>query len=261
MDTAVEAARAGGRILLRYFAKELRVDYKGEINLVTEADRQAEAGILRVLQNAFPHHAILAEESGEQFVKPAGNAGYKWIVDPLDGTTNFAHTYPVFCVSIALEVQGEIILGVIYDPIRKEIFTAEKNKGATINGHPIRVSGTKNVNKSLLVTGFAYNIRRAKQNNLDHFAAFALRAQGIRRSGSAALDLSYVACGRFDGFWEMNLEPWDSAAGLLLVVEAGGHVSDFSNQPYHIYKKEIIASNGLIHPEMISVLNKKVSGE
>jgi myo-inositol-1(or 4)-monophosphatase len=250
-NAAVAAARAGARVLLRYFAKEFRIDYKGEVNLVTEADRAAEAMIVGSLHRRFPGHQILAEESGEGTRR---ESPYKWIIDPLDGTTNFAHTYPVFCVSIALEVRDEVVLGVVYDPIRKELFIAEKGRGAILNDKPIHVSKTEKLNDSLLVTGFAYDVRREMVNNLDHFGNFSLRARGVRRTGSAALDLCYVACGRFDGFWEMRLAPWDTAAGFLIATESGARVTDFSGRPFNIYRKEIVASNGKIHREMIEVL-------
>jgi len=238
-------------VLLRYFTKKFRVDYKGEVNLVTEADRRAEAVIVSTLHRHFPDHQVLAEESGEGTRRASP---YKWIIDPLDGTTNFAHTFPMFCISIALETRGVVVLGVVYDPLREEIFLAEKGRGATLNGRPIRVSQTEKLNGSLLVTGFAYDVREDLKNNLDHFGNFSLRAQGVRRTGSAALDLCYVACGRLDGFWEMKLAPWDTAAGFLIATEAGATVTDFKGQPYTIYLKEIVASNGRIHREMVEVL-------
>jgi len=250
-DTAIAAARAGGKVLLRYFTKKFRVDYKGEVNLVTEADRRAEAVIVSTLHRHFPDHQVLAEESGEGTRRASP---YKWIIDPLDGTTNFAHTFPMFCISIALETRGEVVLGVVYDPLREEIFLAEKGRGAALSGRPIRVSQTEKLNGSLLVTGFAYDVREDMKNNLDHFGNFSLRAQGVRRTGSAALDLCYVACGRLDGFWEMKLAPWDTAAGFLIATEAGAMVTDFKGQPYTIYLKEIVASNGRIHREMVEVL-------
>ena len=254
LNTAITAAHTGGKVLLEYFDKEFRVDYKGEVNLVTEADYKAEGEIIKVIQRSFPDHGFLAEESGEQPARQSGEATHKWIIDPLDGTTNFAHAFPLFCVSIALEVEGEIILGVVYDPIRKELFTAERNQKATLNGCPIQVSRTSKLDQSLLVTGFAYDIRQVSRNNLDHFSVFSLRAQGVRRTGSAALDLCYMACGRLDGFWEMALSPWDTAAGYLIAIEAGATVTDFSNKPFHIDMKEIVSSNGCIHQEMIEVL-------
>lgn len=254
-SAARSAARAAGRVLLRHFSKPIRVDFKGDLNLVTEADREAEALIIKKLKNAFPRHGFLAEEGGGRTVSGAPVPRYKWIIDPLDGTTNFAHHFPFFCVSIALEKDGEVILGLVLDPIRKELFFAEKGRGADLNGRPIRVSGAEKINESLLVTGFAYDLRQDMANNLDHFGRFVLRARGVRRTGSAALDLCYVASGRFDGFWEMKLSPWDTAAGALILAEAGGRVTTFSGGAYSIYLREILASNGRIHAEMVDVLN------
>jgi len=255
LSTAVKAAKAGGRVLKRYFSGGFRIDYKGEMDLVTEADREAEAVIIKTIRSSFPHHGFLAEESGEHAAKHSQGEEYKWIIDPLDGTTNFAHSFPMFCVSIGLEFRDEIILGVVFDPVRKELFAAEKEKGARLNGELIHISQMALLDRSLVVTGFAYDIRRTSENNLDHFKNFALRTQGVRRLGSAALDLCYVAAGRFDGFWELKLLPWDTAAGFLIADEAGATITDFSNQSYAIYKKEIVASNGKIHNEMIHVLN------
>jgi myo-inositol-1(or 4)-monophosphatase len=253
-DTAIKAAKAGGKVLRQFFAKEIRIDYKGEVNLVTEADRAAEAVVIRTLRKPFPDHRFLAEEGGAQDTAASIGSVYKWIIDPLDGTTNFAHSYPTFCVSIGLEIRGEIALGVVYDPLREEMFLAEKGKGATLNGRTIHVSKTEKLNVSLLVTGFAYDVREDLTNNLDHFANFSLRVHGVRRSGSAALDLCYVACGRFDGFWEMKLAPWDTAAAFLIATEAGATVTDFQGRPYNIYLKEILATNGKIHREMVEIL-------
>ncbi|HET6369571.1 MAG TPA: inositol monophosphatase family protein, partial [Nitrospiria bacterium] len=187
-----------------------------------------------------------------------GNSPYRWIIDPLDGTTNYAHGFPCFCVSIGLEHEGNVLLGVVYDPIRSELFYAERGKGATLNGRRIRVSSTFSLSRSLLVTGFAYDIRISQENNIDHFTRFSMRSQGVRRTGSAALDLCYVASGRFDGFWEMKLHPWDVAAGSLIVKEAGGEISTFSGDPFYIDSKEILATNGKIHREMIAVLIRHV---
>ena len=256
-EIGVKAARAGGKILLDFFEKELRIDYKGEKNLVTDADRGAEAIIVETIRSSFPDHRFLGEEGGSYSGSgetTSAESIYKWIIDPLDGTTNFAHTFPMFCVSIALERSGEIVFGVVLDPVRDEIFLAETGQGATLNGRPIRVSKTEQLNDSLLVTGFAYDIRRNLEHNLDHFTNFSIRAQGIRRTGTAALDLCYVAMGRLDGFWEMKLSPWDTAAGALICGEAGGRVTTFKGAPASIYLKEILATNGKIHSEMIDVL-------
>lgn len=247
---AIEAARAGGEILKENLTKEVRVDYKGTVNLVTNVDRQSEKTIVEMITRQFPDHEILAEEgygSGKKFP-------FKWIIDPLDGTTNYAHRFPFFCVSIGLEVKGEMVLGVVYDPIRSELFVAEKGKGSFLNDEPIRVSVTDDLMHSLLVTGFSYDVRETAENNFNHFFDFSVRAQGVRRTGSAALDFCYVAMGRLDGFWELKLHPWDAAAGSLLVQEAGGRVTDFAGKTFSIYSKEVIASNGRIHKEMLKVL-------
>ncbi|HTN42458.1 MAG TPA: inositol monophosphatase family protein [Nitrospiria bacterium] len=254
LDVALQAAKAGGKVLRKFFATDMRIDFKGEVNLVTEADRAAEAVIVRTIRRRFPDHRFLAEEGGEHATPESIGSDHKWIVDPLDGTTNFAHSFPMFCVSIGLETRGEVVLGLVYDPLHEEMFLAEKGKGATLNGRRIHVSKTEKLNASLLVTGFAYDVRQDLLNNLDHFSNFSLRVQGVRRTGSAALDLCYVACGRFDGFWEMKLSPWDTAAGSLIATEAGATVTDFGNRPYQIYLKEILASNGKIHREMVEVL-------
>jgi len=249
-ETAVSAALKGGEILLKNRGKIKRVGYKGKVNLVTEVDFRSEKAILRILKNKFPDFGILTEESEPE----KKDSHYKWVIDPLDGTTNYAHDFPSYCVSIALERKGEIILGVIYNPLLNELFVAEKNKGAFLNRKRIRVSKTKELSKSLLATGFPYDIRESEIDNLDHFANFAKKAQAIRRAGSAALDLCYLAVGRFDGFWELKLSPWDTAAASLLVKEAGGKVTDFRGGKFSIYKKEILATNGKIHSEMLEIL-------
>ncbi|MBI4400533.1 MAG: inositol monophosphatase [Nitrospirae bacterium] len=250
---AIEAARLAGAILNEHARHGFRVEHKDAVNLVTDADRRAEQAIVDVIKHDYPTHQILAEERGLLEGTPSL---YKWVIDPLDGTTNFAHGYPAYCVSIGLEYQGRCILGVVFDPTRQELFVAEAGGGAFLNGTPIHVSHTPKLDAALLVTGFAYDIRESPQNNLDHFARFALRAQGVRRTGSAALDLCYVSAGRFDGFWELKLHPWDTAAGALIVTEAGGQVTDLAGDPFSIYRKEIVASNGLIHDEMLEVLRE-----
>ena len=249
--TAIEAATIASGILLESARAGFRIEHKDCVNLVTDADRHAEQAIIDMISKEFPSHRILAEERG---FKAAGESPYQWIIDPLDGTTNFVHGYPVYCVSIALEYQGRIILGVVLDPTRKELFVAEIGRGAFLNEARLQVSEIPTLDQALLVTGFAYDIRESAQNNLDHFARFAVRALGLRRTGSAALDLCYVAAGRFDGFWELKLHPWDMAAGALIVEEAGGRISDFKGQPFCIYGSEIAASNGTIHGQMLDVL-------
>lgn len=253
LDLAVKIAREVGDFLHSHLTDQQKeVNYKGAIDLVTRWDLEAQAMIISRLQENFPHHEILAEEEKVRQQNTAGN--YRWIIDPLDGTTNYAHSYPVFCVSLALEIKGEIVLGVIYDPNFRECFTALRGQGAWCNNQPIKVSPVNELDKSLLATGFPYDVRESEVNNIDHFVNFLKRAQAIRRCGSAAIDLCYVACGRFDGFWELKLNPWDVAAGALIVKEAGGKVSDFSGDKLNIYGREIVASNGLIHEEMIQVL-------
>ncbi len=247
---AVEAAREAGALLRRRFGRAQRVTYKGAVNLVTESDHLAEDLLVRRIRRVFPDHAILTEERPEL----ATGSPYRWILDPLDGTTNYAHGYPCFAISIALEARGRIVLGVVYDPLREELFLAEQGRGAMCNGRRLRVSGERQLARALLVTGFAYDVRESPDNNLDHFARFTLEAQGVRRTGSAALDLCYVAAGRFDGFWEMKLQPWDTAAGMLLVREAGGRVTDFEGKPFYLESKRIVASNGRIHRAMLEVL-------
>lgn len=252
LNFAIETARDAGRVLLEKFGRIESVTKKGDINLVTEADLASEALIVERIKSHFPRHAILAEEAGNAVVT-GEDGGHKWIIDPLDGTTNYAHGYPCFCVTIALEHEGEIVLGVTYDPTRDELFTAEKGRGATLNGKPIRVSRTDELGNALLVTGFPYDIKH-REKFARHLTEFLLTSRGVRRDGSAAIDLAYVACGRFDGFWEEGLNPWDVAAGKLLIEEAGGTVSYYDGSPFSIYTPPIVASNGTIHAEMLDVL-------
>lgn len=249
--TLIEAvAREAGALVLERLHDRHIVQYKGEINLVTEADHLSEALIVERIHREFPGHDILTEESPET----ANGSGFRWIIDPLDGTTNYAHGYPVFCVSIALEVKGAIMLGAVYNPMLDELFTAEKGAGAFLNGRRLTVSRTESLSRGLLATGFPYDIREDRNNNINYFKAMALCAQAVRRTGSAALDLAYIAAGRFDGFWELKLAPWDTAAGWLLVEEAGGCVTDLRGDPYHLHSKDMLASNGLIHAEMARIL-------
>jgi myo-inositol-1(or 4)-monophosphatase len=238
-------------ILKNGYGKKQKIQFKGEINLVTEMDHRAEAAVIEILEMAFPDHGILTEESKGR----EGSGSYRWILDPLDGTTNYAHGYPFFCVSLALEKDGQIIWGIIYDPLREELFAAEAGRGATVNGKALQVSATRHIQQSFLCTGFPYDMRESRDDNLRYFSRFAKTVQAIRRDGSAALDLCYVAMGRFDGFWEMKLNPWDVAAGSLIVTEAGGRVTDFSGNHFSIHGQEILASNGLIHDQMLRVLS------
>jgi myo-inositol-1(or 4)-monophosphatase len=254
LHIAVEAAKEAGRYLKYSVGKVKSIEMKQgeERNLVSEIDKTSEAKIISIIKRHYPNHAILAEESGAS----SPSADYKWVIDPLDGTTNFLHGVPIFCVTIAIEYKGEIVAGVVYDPNLEELFTAEKGSGAYCNGKRMRVTQTSDLMSSLLVTGFPYDIAQNPDNAVGHFVNFLMEGQGLRRLGSAALDLSYIAAGRFDGFWEVNLNPWDMAAGVLFVHEAGGKVSDFSGVPSSIYNKQVLATNGSIHDAMLQVLKK-----
>ncbi len=250
---AVDLARNAGALLKKKFNKTHKIQYKGDINLVTEADKMSENLIIKSIRRAFPDHGILSEESPAV----AGSGKIRWIVDPLDGTTNYAHGYPVFCVSIALENDGKVVLGVIYDPMREELFSTVRGKGVYLNGKNLSVSSIRDISRSLLATGFPYDIRESRENNLDYFSRMAVNVQAIRRAGAAALDLAYLAAGRFDGFWELKLKPWDTAAGCLMVEEAGGSVSDLAGKPWNISSPSVLASNGLIHSKMIRIFRRK----
>ncbi len=256
IETAAEIAREAGDLLLQYLEKRPAFEVKGEQDLVTEADRASEALILERLNNHFPSHSVVAEESGLRDRK----SEYCWYVDPLDGTTNFAHSYPAFCVSIGLEHAGELIAGVVFDPMRNELFSAEKGSGAYMNNRRIRVSKVGALDVSLLATGFPSR-KRHEDVNVYFFHQLGVLAHGIRRSGSAAIDLASVACGRLDGFWEFGLHPWDVAAGLLLVSEAGGSYSEMRAEPFHFESPHLIADNGLLHEEFIAFVGKIFHGE
>ena len=250
LSVAWEAASLAGTLIQQHWQKPKNIDHKGAIDLVTSVDRECERRIVKVLRNHFPNHSILAEEETDR-VGP--EASHRWIIDPLDGTTNFAHSYPQFCVSIALERDDEIILGLVYDPLRGECFKAVKGEGATLNGGSIHVSAVKELDKALLATGFPYDQREKADFYLVFFKSFMTRSQGIRRNGSAALDLCYLACGRIDGFWELKLRPWGTAAGTIIIGEAGGRLSDLSGNKFSIWGEETLASNGVIHDEMVNV--------
>ncbi|HZE73135.1 MAG TPA: inositol monophosphatase family protein [Pyrinomonadaceae bacterium] len=253
LNFAIQTAREAGRILAERIGRVLQVSNKGDIDLVTESDLASEKLIIERIRSHYPRHAILAEESGEA-VATEIQSEWKWIVDPLDGTTNYAHGYPCFCVSIGLERSGRIELGVVYDPLRDEVFAAERGRGTTLNERRIRVSSIEELNQAMLCTGFPYDVRE-RPHFARHFSNFTMEAQAVRRDGSAALDLAYVAAGRFDGFWEDGLSPWDVAAGVLLVEEAGGRVSDFRGDPLDIYTPQVLVSNGAIHESMMRVLS------
>jgi myo-inositol-1(or 4)-monophosphatase len=253
LDVAIDAARTAGTFLRQNVGrvKNIQRKFGQEKNLVTEIDRRSEEIIIEHIRRHFPGHDILAEESGSE---QGRRSEYKWIVDPLDGTTNYAHGFPVFCVSIGLERAGELIMGVIYDPNFDEMFTAERGRGAFLNGRRISVSRIAQLEESLLVTGFPYNVTENPEHAIEHFVNFLMKGQAVRRMGSAAIDLAYVAAGRYEGFWEVALNPWDTAAGVLLVEEAGGRVTNFQGGVYSIYSKDILASNSRVHEEMLYVL-------
>lgn len=255
LQLAVDAARAAGAIQKERADKVGEISFKGEINVVTEIDLLCEKEIIDRIQEQFPHHAVLAEESGAT----QGDEDHLWVIDPLDGTVNYTHGYPCYCVSIAYRHKGQTEVGVVYNPNLDELFVAEKGKGATLNGKPISVSPQADLKKSLLVTGFAYDINESSNTNLDHFVNFIANAQAVRRAGSAALDLCYTAAGRFEGFWELKLQPWDYAAGVLLIEEAGGTVTRFDGEPFQFGDREILTSNSKIHQAMVDVLKQGTS--
>ncbi len=244
-------ARQAGQILRDHYEKDIHVSYKGEIDLVTEVDHKSEAYVIGEIQRLFPGHQIFAEESGET----EGNSGHVWYIDPLDGTVNYAHGVPMFCVAIAYCANGELALGAVYDPMRDEMFLGEQGKGSWVNGRPLRVSTAQELAKSLLVTGFPYDTWHAKRNNFDYFVKLAKMTQGVRRLGSAALDLCYVAAGRFDGFWELSMKPWDIAAAGLIAREAGAVVTSVDGDPDFLKPPQsILAGNAEIHKKLLEQL-------
>lgn len=253
LATAVEAALAAGRTHLEYFRQDPQVQKKGPIDLVTAADVAAEQAFRQLIAARFPSHAVLGEEAGAGRANTAG-ARCRWIIDPLDGTTNFAHGLALFCVSIALEVDGRLELAAVYDPVAGELFSAERGQGARVNGAPMRVSTRGELIDALLCTGFPYSIRDRQRRQVDVFAGFLGRSRAVRRLGSAALDLCYVAAGRFDGFWEEQLNAWDVAAGALIVAEAGGRVTGYDDGPLDLFGGHIVASNALVHGAMLEVI-------
>jgi len=252
LKTAESIARAAGVILREGYAGEKNVAHKGAVDLVTEYDHRSEALIVARLREAFPAHAVVAEESGQN--KVAGE--YEWLVDPLDGTTNFAHGFPVFAVSLALTRRGQLLAGVVYDPLRDELFAAEMGQGATLNRRPIRVSAEADLSRSLLATGFPYDIRTNPHNNFAQFVQFQLRSQTVRRAGSAALDCAYVAAGRLDGYWEFRVKAWDVGAGALIAREAGGRVTTAEGDENFLGRDSIVVSNGHVHAQMLRVLRE-----
>lgn len=250
LKSAEEAARVGGEILMKYLGQPIDVEFKGDVDLVTVVDRLSEEAIVSMISSRFPDHQVIAEEGT---VKNS-TSECLWIIDPLDGTTNYAHAFPCFAVSIGLEVSGKMVMGVVYDPVRDECFTAEEGGGAYLNGRPIHVSEIDRLDKSLLATGFPYDRREHAEEYLQPFKIFMMKAQEIRRPGAATIDLCYLASGRIDGFWESKLHPWDVAAASVIVKEAGGRMSDFNGGEFNIYGEEALASNGKIHEEMLGVL-------
>lgn len=250
---AVQAARSAGQMLRDHYNKPHRISYKGVIDLVTEMDHLSEQMVTEMLHDAFPEYGILGEEG----VKSSKSYTSRWIIDPLDGTTNYTYNYPLFAVSIALEKEGEIVLGVVYNPILDELFTAEKQRGARLNGQPIHVSTTPELGKALVATGFPYDAWSNPANNAAEVERFVKSTISLRSDGSAALDLCHIACGRLDGYWELDLGPWDMAAGSLIVQEAGGMVTQVNGEPFHHSKRSILANNGLIHQSMVDLLKAK----
>src|SRR3984885_2787083 len=248
LEVAIETAREAGAILLAEFDRPVKISYKGEVDIVTQADKLAGQAIVSRLRSHLPKHAILAEEGGGK----EGESPFRWHVDTLDGTTNFAHGCPCFAVSLGLEEAGELIAGVIFQPVSGELFTAAKGEGAYLNQKKIHVSPIEKLATSLLATGFP-SVKRSSNSNIHYYWDFTMRSHGVRRDGSAAMDLAAVACGRFEGFWEFGLHSWDTAAGMLLVREAGGTVTRFDGQPYRLGDRELLASNGRVHEEMKEV--------
>lgn len=252
--TAIEAALAAGRTHLKYFRRDPVISKKGRIDLVTSADLEAERDFRALIGARFPSHEVVGEETAPSVA--SRSAEMRWIIDPVDGTTNFAHGLGLFCVSIALEVRGELALGVVYDPVSRELFTGERGGGARLNGLPIRVTECTALVDALLCTGFPYTIREERRRQVDVFASFLEEAQAVRRLGSAALDLCYVACGRFDGYWEEKLHAWDIAAGALIVTEAGGLVTALDGSPFDAFSGEAVAAGQGLHASVLRVIRE-----
>ncbi len=251
----LEAAKAGGAIIKEYFQGSFKVDNKTSINdLVTDVDKHSEKVIIDTIKNTYPEHSIISEEVGELIQ----DSDYNWIIDPIDGTVNFAHGIPICCVSIGLKYKEDLLLGAVYNPIMNELFFAEKGKGATLNGEKITVSEKSEFKKACLVTGFPYKWPKTYEHPIKVFERFIMEGLPVRRLGSAAIDLCWVACGRFDGFWEYNLNPWDVAAGYLIVQEAGGIITNFDGEPYDVDDKETLATNGVIHNDMLKLIRSNI---
>lgn len=251
LATAIEAVVRAGRIMTGFIASGFEVSKKGAIDLVTEADVAVETMFRRLIADRFPDHTILAEEFGQDVA--TRDASHCWVFDPIDGTTNYAHGLPIFCASLALEIDGRGEVAAVYDPTREELFVAERGGGAFLNGHPIHASDAARLMESLLVTGFPYDVQKRIPELVGLFGEFMSQSRAVRRLGSAALDLCYVAAGRFDGFWELDLKPWDTAAGAIIVEEAGGKVTDLSGRPFSSRQRQLLATNGKIHEDMLRV--------
>jgi len=250
-DFTEEIIEKASKIILKNYKKIRNISYKkGDSNLVTNVDKEVEALIIKEIISRYPNHSIIAEESGLRKKDP----NYQWFIDPIDGTTNFAHSYPFFCISIAFMKNNILEFGLIKDPLTNELYSARKNKGARLNGKPVFVSKTKKLNESLLITGFPYDKKTSRMNNLKNFCNLTLATHGVRRDGAAALDLCFIASGKADGYWELKLSPWDVAAGVLILEEAGGKITGFKGEKYNVYNKQIVATNGLIHKELLKHL-------
>lgn len=256
LEISAEIAREAGALLATYFERRVTFELKGEHDLVTEADRASEQLVIDRLRSHFPSHSIVAEESGGH----AGSSEFCWYVDPLDGTTNFAHGFPMYNVTLALEQAGELVAGVIFDPMRSEMFSAERGSGAYLNNRRIRVSKAARLQDSLVATGFPSR-KRHENVNVHFYYQLAMQTHGVRRAGSAALDLAYVASGRLDGFWEFGLNPWDMAAGILIITEAGGQCSDMKGGPVKLRGPHLLADNGALHPAMLAIFGEVFRGE
>ncbi len=255
LQTAINAAIEAGRYLRESRGKSLTIEHKSSsIDPVTEVDKEAEKIIVDIIKKHYPDHTILGEEGGTKGTE----SEYRWIIDPLDGTVNFTHGFPIYCVSIGVEYMDTLVAGVVYDPNLDELYTAERGKGAFLNGNPIRVSETDSLIQSILITGFPYDIHDNPDNTVERFVDFLMNAQAIRRLGSAAIDLCYIAAGRGDGFWEAFIQPWDIAAGILLIEEAGGKVTDFEGNPIGADSPRVLATNGKIHDAMLEILRKRL---
>lgn len=251
IKVAEDAARKAGAYIIEAMSGLRQVDYKGRVDMVTNVDRGSEAIILECIRRVYPEHAILAEETGDNQLC----SDWRWVIDPIDGTTNFVHGYPFFCVSIAVQFRQQTVTAVVFDPVHDELFSALLGQGAFLNGEPLRVSQTTELSKALLATGFPYDLGDRWHRSMDYFKLFYYQTHGVRRDGAAALDLCYVAAGRFDGFWEYDLKPWDVAAGLLLVTEAGGKITDFKGNPSALGDGQLVASNGGLHDRMLEVID------